>query len=240
MRSHIIGNLMAKNRPKLQDSGAPAPRRRTRARAEGDDRSPLDCCVWCLRWIRSEADRRVVPLLLAGAPVAGELLAEIVIDDHPMFGIVPQPGSWYAENGAHLVVIVCGPSCEEALQQGLSHDAARARGESPPRREPTERERAKAERLLGRACAWCMSLVKRNAPVICIYATLKGERDVGERSTGIISLTIGGRLVPGRLVEAGSAAALTGGDIGFLLCGDACASELSAAIALEASLSVVH
>lgn len=216
------------------------PRARASRKRREDDRSPLDCCAWCLRWIRRGADRRVVPLELAEAPAPGEHFAEILIDDHPMIGIVPQPGSPYLEAGAHLVVIVCGDRCAEALREGLSADAARGRGETPTRRQPTEQERRKAERLVRRVCAWCLKPIATDAPVVGVQATLKGNHDRSDRAGGMTSIMIGGRAVPGSLPEAGSPAALQGCDIGFMLCGEACARALEAAVALEKSLSVVH
>lgn len=215
---------------------APGPRA-SRKRRE-DDRTPLDCCAWCLKWIGRRADRRVVPLELAEAPAPGEHFAEILIDDHPLFGIVPQPGSPYLEAGAHLVVIVCGVRCAEALEEGLRADAARGRGETPgPHREPTEEERRKAERLVRRVCAWCLKPIPRTAPVVGVHCTLLGDQD---RSAGMTAIMIAGRPVPGSLAEPGSAAAMEGSDIGFLLCGEDCADALRAAIALDKSLSVVH
>jgi hypothetical protein len=193
-----------------------------------------------LQWIRADAERQAVPLQLAEAPPAGKTFVEIQVGDHPWFGIVPQPGSEYAEIGAHVVLVVCGPACAAALQQRLSDDAARARGETRPRPEPGARERAEAERLLRRTCAWCLMPVKRNAPVMAVYATLKAGPGERHHGGGIISIMIGERLVPGTLVEAGSEAALQGGDIAFLLCSGSCARQLSTAITAEASMSVVH
>lgn len=185
-------------------------------------------------------DRRLLPAVLAEAPAAGEHFAEIVIDGHPMIGIVPQPGSPYFDAGAHVIVIVCGARCAEALDEGLSADAARARGETPARGESTELERRKAERLTRRVCAWCLTPIPSDAPVVGVHATLKSDHGRSDRAGGMISLMIGGGAVPGSLAEAGSPAALQGGDIAFLVCGADCARALEAAIALDRSLSVVH
>lgn len=38
------------------------PRARASRKRREDDRTPLDCCAWCLNWIRRGADRRVMPL----------------------------------------------------------------------------------------------------------------------------------------------------------------------------------
>ncbi len=216
------------------------PAARTKRKRLEDDRSPLDCCAWCLRWLRSTAGRHAIPLQLLEAPTSGQHFVELMIDNHLLLGIVPQPGSEYAEAGAHAIVIVCGDTCAESLEQGLRNDETRARGATPHRREPTERERREAEKLVSRACAWCLTLVASNTPVRCLYASLKADVDRADRPGALMSITIGGRLVPGWSPEAGSRAALEGGDIAFMLCGEECARQLKAAIALDPSLSVVH
>ena len=80
----------------------------------------------------------------------------------------------------------------------------------------------------------------RSRPVIGVYATLKGRRGRLARRGRMLSIEIGGRLVPGRLPEAGSSVATSGHDIGFMVCSEACSRALEAAVALDKSLSVVH
>ncbi len=196
-------------------------------------------CAWCLRWIAPDAPHITVPLV-CDSLLPDQVFEELEIDGRPVLAIVPGPASPWARGVANVVVVTCGDECARALEQGLRDDAARARGETSPRREATERERCEAERLLRHVCAWCWKPIRRNAPVIGVYARLAGDRDRSALGGRMISLEIGGRLVASLLPEENSPAVLQGCDIGFLVCGDRCGRALTAAVALDQSLTIVH
>jgi hypothetical protein len=181
-----------------------------------------------------------MPLQVAEAAAFGRHFVEFMIDGRLMLGSVPTPGSPFANQGANAAVLLCGDRCVASLQRGLRNDEARARGEMTHRLEPTKRMRREAERLLSRVCGWCLTPVASNTPVASLFATLKGDGDRADRAGGLMSVTIGGRLVPGWSPEIGSEAAVQGCDIAFMLCGEDCARKLEAAIALDTALSVVH
>lgn len=101
-----------------------------------------------------------------------------------------------------------------------------------------EDQRAAAERLLDRCCAWCLRRIPRHRPPESLYFWLKGQ-EAHAQERGFMGMQIGKRRVWARLAEPGSPASASG-DAGFLLCSKACRAALTAAIDEDQRLSVVH
>jgi hypothetical protein len=78
------------------------------------------------------------------------------------------------------------------------------------------------------------------APVIGLHATLRGAPDLLDCAGWMVSITIGGRSVAGCVPAPGSLVALDGSHVGCMVCGEACAAALSAAVSSERHRFVMH
>ena len=81
-----------------------------------------------------------------------------------------------------------------------------------PDADPDE-QRAAAERLLDRSCAWCLRRIPRHRPAEGLLVWVKG-REALAQDRGFVAMQIGLRRVWARLAEQGSPASASG-DAGF-------------------------
>jgi hypothetical protein len=95
-----------------------------------DDASPLDFCGWCFDWISREAEHFTHAVDRSVADPVEAAFFEGRIDDHLVFGIVPQPGCHPEVAGAGAVVVLCSDDCRTDLQLAIARHEARWRAMS--------------------------------------------------------------------------------------------------------------
>ena len=188
--------------------------------------SPLDFCGWCFESIDRDAEHIPHALDRSIANPGNSYFFEGRIDDHLVFGIVPQPGCIPAYADAGAVVILCSEMCRAELQIAVIRHQRRGRGETVPPLIPSPAKRARAEELLKHHCAWCLAPLD-DALVETVPTRIP---DLDIEPGGVLRVAVGDRMVHGLVAPPGFLPDIPDHNVFFVTCSRTCSEALSAAI----------
>ncbi len=180
-------------------------------------------------------------------PAAGHVIVHVPVGDRTLHAISLSP-----EHGARRIAFVgCGPACLDAITSALAADSRHARAQPlrtcilpaaatttlPFASLPAADQQWIASQLLSK-CTWCQRPIGPDAqPFECWYRLAD---DIDPRKLGWQSLTLGPRVLYGRVERDLSYEGRTGTFARLVVCSVECGDELRAEVRRLAQLSALH
>ena len=204
----------------------------------------LEACAWCERRCPHHAD--VWGISIDGPPPgAGHVIIRVPVGDRTLHAHELKP-----ERGrSRIAFLGCSPACLDAIEAALAVEAAGATARAERRvitkavpvvpfaSLPPDARQAVADQLLSK-CTWCLRPISPAAvPVECWYRV---DDDLDPGKLGWQSLTLGARVLYGRVERDLSYEGRTGTFTRLLVCSVECGEELKAEVRRFVDLSCVH